>query len=265
MKSKTPLLAAIIVALAVTGIARAGTATNSGPNKFHYVAQTGLTNKHAATNGVGSLRLDYYDQGGKSLVQKFDLTVSNLSSLQLYSLFAALGDDPAQVEVSTFTSDKRGKVRLSFLDVLNANGTPGPTNKPMPALLNPLLAVHWIGIIRDQTQTVAYAWLDTASLFQYQAKRNLTRVDPFATAAGSIDLRGNGAGANLKLKADGLMPLSQYYLALNSNIVNTAMSDAQGRLQMIGWPIGVTVGPSLRLLELLDNTSNAVLTTTLSN
>src|ERR1043166_5784189 len=80
MKTGTSFWAAIMMALAPTGIARAGSATNPGPDKLHYIAQTCLTNKHAATNAVGMLKLDYYDQG-KSLMQKLDLTATNLSSL----------------------------------------------------------------------------------------------------------------------------------------------------------------------------------------
>ena len=251
-----------MMALAPTGIARAGSATNSGPDKLHYIAQTCLTNKHAATNAIGMLKLDYYDQG-KSLMQKLDLTATNLSSLQLYSLLAVVGDDPTAYEVGTFTTDKKGKVKLSCLDVANANGTPGPTNKPLPGLLNPLLNVRWIGIYRDVTQRVAWVWLDASALYQYQVKRNLTRVDPLATAAGSIDLKCSAAGANFQLKADGLAPFSMYYLAFNSNAVNSAMSDKSGRLKMVGWPVNATPGPGLRLIELLDSNTNAVLTTTI--
>src|SRR3954471_5372958 len=104
MRNKTSFGAALILALAFTGIARAGSATNSGPGTLHYVAQTTVTNKHSVTNGaVGSVKIDYYDKGS-SLLQKLDLNLTNLSSLQLYSLLAVIGDDPTPYEVGTFTT-----------------------------------------------------------------------------------------------------------------------------------------------------------------
>ena len=250
--------------LALTGIARAGSATNSGPGTLHYIAQTTLTNKHSITNGgFGSVKVDYYNNG-KSVAQKIDLSLTNLSSLRLYSLLATLGDDPTLYEVGTFTSDKKGKAKISCQDIVYFNGTAGPTNKPLPALLNPLINVRRLAINKDVTNLLAQVSLDSTVLYAYQVKRNLTRVDPFGTAAGSIDLKGTGLGGNLKLKADGLLPFSMYYLALGTNMVNTALSDKKGRLQMIGWPVGVVAGPSLGTLQLLDISSNAVLTTTLS-
>src|SRR4051812_12165420 len=117
MEKKNLVWAALIMGLAFTGIARGGSATNSGPGTLHYIAQTSVTNKHSVTNGgVGSVKIDYYDKGS-SLLQKFDLNLTNLSSLQLYSLLAVIGDDLTPCEVGTFTTDKKGKAKLSCQEI----------------------------------------------------------------------------------------------------------------------------------------------------
>jgi hypothetical protein len=256
MKHKT--LLGVLIALAVAGLARGASATNSGPGTLHYVTHNNLTN--SLSNVVATLKLDYYDKGN-GILQKLDIAATNLAPRTTYSLIAALGDDPLPVIVAPVTTDKKGKLRISYLDLPNGGGSGGNTNKALPAAINPLLAMRGLGLADVSGQTVAFAWLATPTLCTYQVKRNLTRVDPFGTAAGSIDLRSNITGANFKLKADGLPPANIFLLSLNSNIVNTAASDLKGRVQIIGWSFSAPTCLGLRSLELLDGASNAVLTT----
>ena len=69
---------------------------------------------------------------------------------------------PRQV-VGTFTTDKKGKAKISCVDVFNVNATPGPTNKPLPALLNPLINLRALAIYHDVTGRVAQVSIDKNS------------------------------------------------------------------------------------------------------
>jgi len=133
----------------------------------------------------------------------------------------------------------------------------------LPDALDPLTDVRAIGVENASTQTVASAWIADASHFQYLVKRNLTPEDTNGTAAGSISLIANPRHVNFRLLAGGLTATNDYYLTINSNVVNTVASDPNGRLRITTWPSNAPAILELRSLSLLDSGSNAVLSTTL--
>jgi hypothetical protein len=261
MHLKRFLLPGIISSLFLVAPARAGSVTLQGSSVLHYMTRNNLAVTDAGSNIVAALRLQFNEEGN-ALVQKFDLTATNLLPSQPYSMFAVLGDDTNAVAVAAFNSDAAGRARVSFMST-KSGSSDSVDKKPLPALLNPLLNVRAIGIAQFQTQTLAYAWINTSTQYQYLVKRNLTPANTNGTAAGSINLKGNPTIVNFKLKAGGLTPTNSYYLALNSNIVSSVTSDTKGRLQISKWPTNAPTGLSLQLLQLLDSGSNAVLSTTL--
>jgi hypothetical protein len=139
----------------------------------------------------------------------------------------------------------------------------GNVPKAMPLVLNPVLKIRAIGITHFHTQLLAYAWVNTSTQYQYLVKRNLTPANPSGTATGYINLKANPSIVNFKLQAGGLAMTNTYFMAVNSNIVSTVASDKKGRLQIVQWPTNAPSGLTLQLLQLLDSSSNAVLSTTL--
>lgn len=259
MKTKRLLVPVIIAALTLGGLARGAGVTNAAPPVFHLITRQNVITTDLASNVLGSVRVEFNSSGLGAALQKLDLPVTNLAARTVYSLLAVLGDDTNVIEAATFTTDKKGKARVSYLDPQKSLVL--DTNKVLPAALNPLTAVRGIGV-GQLGQILAFAWLDGTAQYQYQIKRNLTPVDPFGTAAGSINLKAAPTGANFKLMAGGLTPGSIYRLVLNTNILTTVTSDLKGRVTMIGWPVGAPTLPDLRWMELLDIGSNSVLTTT---
>ena len=125
-----------------------------------------------------------------------------------------------------------------------------------------LTDVRFIGVENASTQLVAYAWIADAPQFAYLVKRNLTPNDTNG-AAGSISLIANQRRVNFRLLAGGLTPTAGYYLALNSNIMTTVLSDVNGRLDLKTWPTNGGPILELRSLSVQDAVSNIVLSTTL--
>jgi hypothetical protein len=94
-------------------------------------------------------------------------------------------------------------------------------------------------------------------------KRNLTPEDTNGTAAGSISLIANQNRVHLRLLAGGLNPTNDYHLALNSMVVGTFTTSADGRVEIREWPAQAPAILDLRSLAVLDVNSNVVLSTTL--
>jgi hypothetical protein len=232
--------------------------TRRGSPVLHYMTRNDLVATDAGSNTVGSLRLQYNEQG-HSLKQSFRLVISGLETNSPVGLTAIVGDDTNTVLVSTLNTDGKGRARVSYL----SRGQGGGGRNPLPDALSPLTSVRSIGVENSSNQTVAYAVITDASQFHYLVKRNLTPEDTNGTAAGSISLTANQRHVNFRLIAGGVNATNDYHLALNSNVVSTVTSDEDGRLRITSWPSNAPAILDLRSLSLLDSGSNTVLSTTL--
>jgi hypothetical protein len=250
-KIKRMILWGMVASLAATAVA--APATRNGSAVLHYQTRNTFTG-----TGAGSLRLQQNEQGNSSK-QTFQLSLSGLTADTTYTLAAVVGDDTNAVPVASFTTDSNGGARIVYS--AKGQGKGKGNGAALPAELNPLVDVRAISVLDAATQTVSYAWINTSQQFNYLVKRNLTSLD--ATAAGQISLIANNNNVNFRLNAGGLTPTSDYSLALNSNVVATATSDANGALQISEWPAGAPAILDLRFLQLLDSNTNAVLSTTL--
>lgn len=247
---KRVILWGIVASLAATAVA-APPATRNGSAVMHYQTRNSLT-------GVsGSLRLQQNEQGNSSK-QTFDLRVDGLNANTTYTLAAVVGDDTNSIAVADFTTDSNGDARVVYS--AKGQGKGKGNGSTLPAVLNPLVDVRAVSVVDAATQTVAYAWINTSTQFNYLVKRNLT---PASSAVASISLIANNSTVNFRLNAAGLTASSEYSLALNSNVLATATSDASGALQITEWPAGAPAVLDLRLLQLLDSNTNAVLSTVL--
>ena len=250
---------ALVASLAALSVA-AASATRKGASVMHYMTPTPLVGTALATNVGGTVRLQFNEQGRSSL-QKFDLWANGLESHTEYFFVVASGEDTNAYPVGTVTSDGQGRVRLSYMKKGQGGGNP---RKALPPELDPVSNVLGVGLQETvNTQTVAFAWISSSSNFQYLVKRNLTSTDEGATPAGSISLKANGQNVNFRLLADGLTGGDTYHLALNSNVVETVTADADGTLELNGWPGGAPGVLELQSLSLWDATNNVVLGTLL--
>jgi hypothetical protein len=260
MKKRTILLVACVLG-ALTGTSpAASSATLRGTSILHYMTRNSLTTTEAGSNVTGSVKLQLNEQGRSSL-QKFDLQAAGLQANTTYALLAAVGEDTNQVSVAEVTTDAKGRVKLSYMKKGQGRGN---SRKDMPDALNPLTDLRAISL-QDLalTQSVAFAWIDQASSYQYLVKRNLTPADSQATAAGSISIKAPPQRVQFTLLADGLAPTNNYLLSLNSNIVESVTTDSEGRLRITNWSTSAPPVLELRSLALLDAGSNTVLSTTL--
>jgi hypothetical protein len=251
-KIKRLILWGMVSTLVASAVA-ASPSTRKGSSVLHYQTRNSITG-----SGTGSLRLQQNEQGNSSK-QTFDLRVDGLTASTTYTLAAVVADDTNAVSVADFTTDANGSARIVYS--AKGQGKGKGNGAALPAVLNPLVDVHAVSVVDAATQTVAYAWINTSTDYQYLVKRNLTSAG--APAAGQISLIANNSNVNFRLNAGGLAPTSDYSLALNSNVVATATSDANGALQISEWPAGAPAILDLRLLQLLDGNTNAVLSTTL--
>ena len=252
--SKRLIICTILVGVATISIA--ASATRRGSSVLHYMTRTPLTATEDGSAVAASLRLQHNEQGHSSL-QKFDLTATGLLPNTAYFLVAAF-DSETNV-VGTSNSDANGKLRVAYMKKGQGNGN---SEKALPESLDPVSGIRGIALQNPDTQTVAFAFINTSPKFQYLVKRNLTQGDTNASPAGSISLKVNASSVNFRLLADGLSAASPYLLALNSNIVATVASDDGGGLEIDSWPASAPAVLDLRSLSLLDGASNVVLSTT---
>lgn len=232
----------------------AGPVTRRGASVMHYMTRTAVSAPEAAPGATGVLRLQDNAQGNSSK-QTLDLSVSGLVAGDTYTLAAVVGDDTNSVAVSTVTASSKGTARVKY----SSKGK----KAPLPELLDPLTGVRAISLVHSNDVIVAYAWVAESATYQYLVKRNLTAADPEGAAAGSISLKANAQIVNFKLLAGGLAAATEYQLALNSNVVATATTDADGRLTISEWPETAPAVLNLRSLQLLDGMNAVVLSTNL--
>src|SRR5438093_744113 len=173
------LIVGIASSCALTAVAEdSGPVTRRGTSVLHYMTRNDLVATDVGSNAVGSLRLQFKEQG-HSLKQSVQLRMSGLETNSSYALTAVVGDDTNAAPVSTLTTDGKGRARVSYL----SRGEGGDGKNPLPKALAPLTDVRAIGVEKGSTQTVAYAWIADASQFHYLVKRNLTPEDTNGTAA----------------------------------------------------------------------------------
>jgi hypothetical protein len=129
----------------------------------------------------------------------------------------------------------------------------------LPAALNPLSTVHALSINNSSNQTVLSADLTSPNKLQYLVKSDLSTDTVDAT----LRIKATASETQFRLTASGLMPASDYLLALNGTVVQTNTSDAKGSLaikSLLENPVEIL---DVTSVALWDSSSNVVLSTTL--
>jgi hypothetical protein len=247
----------IKIPLAVLGIAALSVISlSAGPKRgtdiLHLSTRKQMTDEGVVPNATGSIALSQNKQGNANN-QRLDLLVSNLETNATYQLLAGIGDNPNLVQVDEFTTDNKGNANLRYR---NTGG--GQGKKPLPAELDPLANVRALLVVRGGN-IVLSADMRSPDSVQYMIKRSLENGD----ILGFLRVKANTSKADFRLVATGLNPTNDYSLSLNGAVAQTAASDRKGRLAIgASVPSGVDA-LAIHQVALLDNTSTAVLTTTL--
>ena len=237
-----------------------GPFVRNGTSVLHYQSRAPVMGAAPESTVSGSTSLQFNEQGGASL-QKLDFTASGLAPSTTYNLIAVLGADPNAQSITAVTTDSRGRVRLSFMQKGDEQGT---GNKALPAALNPVTHIRGLGLAETvNSQTVAFALVSEASSIQYLVKRNLTPADTNATPAGSISLKANASTVNFRLLAGGLNPGATYSLALNGTVLASTTANSEGLLKFSAWPANAPAVLEVHTLALVDGSDNVVLSTLL--
>jgi hypothetical protein len=222
---------------------------------LHYMTRTPLSAPEGSLVS-GGLRLQYHQQKNSSM-QKFDLNASGLLAGSNYTLVAVTATETNDAAI--VKGDKQGRVCASYQDKGQgkSNG-----KKAFPAELDPVTDLVAVGLM-DGVNTVAWAWVNTSPQFQYLVKRNLTATDTNSGMAGAVFLKANAENIKFSVGASGLVAGEAYHLALNSVVVASLLADADGRVGFVGWPASGPAVIDLRAVEVLNASSNVVLSTVL--
>jgi hypothetical protein len=255
------LASALLLTLAGDATA-AGSVTRKGKNVTHILVQNELVSSDLSSNMVGTMRLQFNEQG-EAVKQSLDLKFAGLEPDSTMGLTTVLGDDPSTIHVLNTETDSQGRVQLSFVSKAPRQQALRGKKQALPEILSPLSDVRAICVENSSGEVIGYAWNWNASNFKFISKRNLTPADPGGTAEGSISLTANPRRATFRLRAGGLPPDSEFSLALNSTVVDTATSNSRGQLQIRAWPTNSAAVLDLRSLSLLDSGGTPVLSTTL--
>jgi hypothetical protein len=227
-----------------------------GTDVLHYSVREAFT---ADTNASaqGSVYLTRKEQGN-SQKQTLDVVLTKLTPSTSYWLLSLNQDDTNYTFVTDFDSDSKGKAKLRYVNQGNGQSL-GRGKQPLSALLDPVSGLGEIVITDSATQTVAVAKLTEPDKLSYLVKRDLSTSDYPA----SLRLKANQETATLKLVVSGLQATNDYWLALNGEVTETNAATADGKLvidRRFDDPLEVL---NLKSIELLDTTTNAVISTTL--
>jgi len=205
------------------------------------------------------------------------MDVKGLAPTNTYLLQAWLTDLSNATDVAEFTSDLAGAAKLSYKKGIasKSKGKGKGVGASLPSVLDPVTGVLGLdivsvftttdisNIVSTTTQVVASADLTNPTQYQYLVQRNLDNDGVIAGATGSLRLRGQNNTQQFLLRTDHLVTNTTYMLSINTAVLQTLTSDRKGRIQNMDLPAGSPNVLDIWSVELLDGTTNVVLSTTL--
>jgi hypothetical protein len=180
-----------------TDAAAAGAVTRRGPDLLQFTTRNRIGGNEFGPNTAGTLQMQYTERG-QTVRQSLQLNASGLESNSVVSITAAMGDSADVITAAHVPTDRRGRIRATYL-----TRVPAPNGisriEPVPELLSPLTDVRAICVENSSGVVIGAGSIADADTFQYVVRRNLTPVDPNGTAAGSITLVANQRRVNFTL------------------------------------------------------------------
>jgi hypothetical protein len=247
---------ALFLGVAACSASLLANAHAGGTDILHYAVTKAMANGGVESNAVGSVQAHQNKQGHADN-QQLNISVSGLTANGSYALLAN-GDTNLSDGVS-FTTDTNGNATLQYRSQGNGHGQGlGHGKSQLPAALDPVSAITELDVFNTSTQAVLTADMTMPDQLQYLIKRNLST----STVDASLRIHATTAQTQFDLKASGLTATNNYLLVVNGSVVETNAADSNGKLNINSLPVSGSI-LSVNSLQLLDASSNVVLTTTL--
>lgn len=232
---------------------------SGGTDILHLFLRKNMANEGLLANATGRVDLGLNRQG-KANNQRLDIAAANLETNTAYQLWAALGEDTNFTFAGSFTTSSKGRGLVRFMQVGSSNGkAPGKGKTPLPAELDPISNIRALVIANVNTQAVLTAELREPQKLQYLVKRALSDGD----AAADLRLKATTRSVQFRMLATGLATTTDYFLALNGEVVTGATTGTNGALSFTSLPVDANDILYVRTLAIWDSASNSVLNTTL--
>lgn len=240
------LAAAMFLGTPVNGVA-------GGTDILHFTVSTSMTNSGVEPNADGKVQASQKEQG-KADNQKLSINVSGLTINTTYGLVVTYDNDTNLVDTGTFTTDNKGKADIDYVSLGKGHGG-GKKKIPLPDSLNPVSLIRGVGIVDTNLQVVLAADLSSPDKLDYLIKRGLNNGDVDA----DLLIHATANKTQFRLKATGLTPDTDYLLAFNGEVVQTNTSNAKGKLNIDSLTEVPPYILDVRLVELLDTSTNVIL------
>lgn len=247
---KNSLVCAGVLTAALTAQTALG-----GTDILHFQDRSTMANEGVETNATGSVNARQNEQGHANN-QTLSIAVKGLTTNTTYSLFAGVVGATNLTAVTNFTTDASGNASLQYSSKGNGHGN--GNKSPLPAELNPVSSIQELDVFNSSTQAVLSADLTMPDQLQYLIKRKLTAGDVSA----ALRIKATTNETQFRLNASGLAATNDYYLVVNSGIVQTNTSDANGKLNITSLNSTLPI-LQVNALDLWDTSSNVVVGTTL--
>ncbi|HSU52706.1 MAG TPA: hypothetical protein VLT36_01455 [Candidatus Dormibacteraeota bacterium] len=267
--NRAVLLCAVISAAGIINLRAQTTDTNAPPadtnapppsttgsGTLHFSAQTKMANQGVLPKASGKVKVQL-EENRNSTRQMIDITLNHLDSNAAYSLGA--GTDTNVADVLDFTSDAHGNASIHFQDNGNTTASThaGHIRGPIPDGINPVTGIGQLGVFDTNGAPVLVADLSAPDKWNYLVKRDISSDGTKA----SLSITANQQRSRVQVKASGLTAGSDYSLALDGNVVQTATADKKGRVTITADQPANVLG--LSSVALLDSDGNTVASTTL--
>ena len=179
--------------------------------------------------------------------QQLAISLTNLTPSTTFQIVALLGSDTGATPVASFTSDAKGKFKLTYLkkDGSVIHGT------LLPDVLSPLINVRELDIA-GSAGVLLRGGIAHPDTFSYQFKGPLTNTGAVPAATASLQLRGTQKTTQFGLTATGLAPTTGFLVAINVLVTQMVTSDKKGKLAVKKMPPGAPGALDIHIVSLLN-------------
>ena len=195
-----------------------------------------------------------FKQVGTMKSQQLTISLVDLSPNTEYQLAAFVGSVSSSTNVATFTSDAKGKVKVTYSQ---KDGSASQNGTPLPDALNPLTNVRELDII-GAGQTLLTADVTHADKLQYQFKGPMANTGAISAAAGTLQLKATATSSKFGLKVSGLPPATAFLLSINESVNQEQTSDSKGKLNIKTLPSGSPGALAIHTVALINKASGGV-------
>jgi hypothetical protein len=223
-------------------------AATVGASSLNFTYSTALKNTGVLAGATGKLN-GKFSRVGAVNNQQLTILLANLQPSTPYQLTAFLGSDTNATSVTTFTSDAKGKLKITFV---KKDGRSSGSGKPLPDALSPLNNVRELDIA-VAGQAILRADVTHADKFRYQFKGPLTNTGAIPAAAAILQLSATEKATKLTLKVAGLPAKTDFPLAINVTVTQKTTSDSKGKLSVKTLPMGSPGALGIHTVALVNN------------